>query len=120
MNKQHILYFLISTQAFVNEAAVYTKHKKANIEENFDDFEVYDFAICLFGLHWMNNLENAVKAIHKSLKKGGMLLAVIPYQMKDLYHLRCEFIKSSQWSSAFGHLNPSMISTSIRRGIYPR
>lgn len=75
-------------------------HKK-NIESEFDDVDQYDVAICLFGLHWMNDLEHTVGAIHKSLKADGILLSLTPIEIKDLFDFRTSFVNTSRWSSAF-------------------
>lgn len=73
---------------------------KRNIEKEFNDVERFDFAICLFGLHWMNNLEAALTAIHRSLKKGGILLSLTPLGYPDLLVLRNKFINNSKWRDA--------------------
>lgn len=73
---------------------------KRNVESEFNDLERFDFAICLFGLHWMNNLETAITSIHRSLKKGGILLSLTPLGYPDLLVLRNKFIKDSKWGVA--------------------
>ena len=73
---------------------------KKNVESEFNDVEKFDFAICLFGLHWMNDLEAALTAIHRSLKQGGILLSLTPLGYPDLLILRNKFIKNSKWGEA--------------------
>ena len=41
--------------------------------------------IIIFGLHWMNDLNSAVERVFKSLKTGGILIAVIYIDDKAFY-----------------------------------
>jgi SAM-dependent methyltransferase len=75
-------------------------HRK-NVESEFDDVDQYDVAICLFGLHWMNDLEHTATAIHKSLRTDGILLSLTPIEIKDLFDFRTSFVNTSRWSTAF-------------------
>lgn len=43
------------------------KFEQKNLEE-FDEVEEYDAIIVVFGLHWMNDLNKAVKALQRSIK----------------------------------------------------
>ena len=69
-------------------------HRK-NVESEFDDVDQYDVAICLFGLHWMNDLEHTVNAIHNSLKSEGILLSLTPIEIQDLFDFRTSFVNTS-------------------------
>ena len=75
-------------------------HRK-NVESEFDDVDQYDVATCLFGLHWMNDLEHTVAAIHKSLRADGIFLSLTPIEIKDLFDFRTSFVNTSRWSTAF-------------------
>lgn len=71
-----------------------------NIEEIQEKSE-YDVVISLFGLHWMENISIAVKAIFDSLKPGGKLMFFVPLDKMDLFELRQEFLLHSKWNQSF-------------------
>ena len=91
---------MISVAKHNNKFEPKVQFYKKNIESGFNDVEKFDVAICLFGLHWMNELEPAIPAIHRSLKKGGILLSLTPLGYPDLFLLRSNFIRYSKWSDA--------------------
>lgn len=58
-------------------------------------------AICLFGLHWINDFDSTLQAISRSLKPGGIFLTLTPLGLPDLFEARTNFINYSKWSTAF-------------------
>jgi SAM-dependent methyltransferase len=72
--------------------------QKKNVENEFTDVAEYDVVVCLFGLHWMNDLEPTIAAIHRSLKPNGIFLSLTPIEIKDLFDFRSEFINNSGWT----------------------
>jgi ubiquinone/menaquinone biosynthesis C-methylase UbiE len=73
---------------------------KKNAESEFEDVAEYDVVVCLFGLHWMNDLESTLGKIHRSLKAGGLLLSLTPIESQELHDLRTAFINNSKWAVA--------------------
>jgi SAM-dependent methyltransferase len=74
--------------------------KRKNVETEFEDVAEYDVVVCLFGLHWMNDLESTLGKIHRSLKAGGLLLSLTPIEIHDLFDFRTAFVNNSTWTVA--------------------
>lgn len=76
--------------------------RKKNIEAELDDVAQYDVAYCLFGLHWMNDLDHVMYCINRSLKPRGIFLSLTPIEIRDLFDMRTAFVNNSRWTDAIG------------------
>ncbi len=73
---------------------------KKNVETQFDDVAQFDVVVCLFGLHWMNDLNGTISNIHRSLKPNGIFLSLTPIEIHDLFEMRTTFVNNSKWTDA--------------------
>jgi ubiquinone/menaquinone biosynthesis C-methylase UbiE len=71
-----------------------------NVEEMTDESE-FDIIISLFGLHWMNDINDVANRIHRTLKPEGKLLFFVPLEKMDLFAIRKEFMAKNEWKEFF-------------------
>jgi 2-polyprenyl-3-methyl-5-hydroxy-6-metoxy-1,4-benzoquinol methylase len=83
-----------------NEHYPQVDFKKKNIETEYDDIAQYDVAYCLFGLHWMSNIDHVVHCISLSLKPKGIFLSLTPIGNHELFEIRTAFVNNSKWTEA--------------------
>lgn len=74
--------------------------RKKNIEKDFNDVAQFDLVLCLFGLHWMNELEVTAGKTNKALKPNGLFLTFSPIEIPDLFDYRKAFVNNSRWTKA--------------------
>ncbi|MGE3919768.1 MAG: class I SAM-dependent methyltransferase [Gammaproteobacteria bacterium] len=74
--------------------------KLQNIATMTDQAE-YDVVICLFGLHWLPNINEVAEKIHNALKPDGKLMYFVPLEKTKLFALRTKLVNSPDWQAYF-------------------
>lgn len=69
--------------------------------ECIEEENEYDVVVSLFGLHWMESINNSAKSIFDSLKQNGKVMFFVPLEKMDLFEFRKNFIKDSKYSEYF-------------------
>lgn len=87
------------SQKYASEKLVF---KKCNLEETeIQESQFFDVGWCIFTLHWMNKLEEALQSVTKTLMPGGIFMAIYCVDNVNLVKQRRAFQKNSQWKECF-------------------
>lgn len=65
------------------------------------DCAEYDVVISLFGLHWVENINQVAMKIQQALKENGKLMYFVPLEKAELFKLRQSIISSEEWKPYF-------------------
>lgn len=66
-----------------------------------DEQAEYDVVISLFGLHWIDTIQQAAKVIQRMLKPSGKLMFFVPLEKSKLFTARSQLTQSDKWARFF-------------------
>jgi SAM-dependent methyltransferase len=89
----------VANRAYGGLSRVLTFHCEDALKTK--DHNEFDVVICLFGLHWIADIEKMASVIDGALKPDGKFVCFIPLEKPEFFGCRHSLVSTPKWSSYF-------------------